>query len=86
MVMKMDFVKQRKEWIENNPIRKYRKENKLPLNVAASMFDVGVYTVQRWESGDVKPNEDNMQKIVKLLGEGAESQWKEWMKSKPSLE
>jgi DNA-binding transcriptional regulator YiaG len=85
MVMKMDFVKQRKEWIENNPIRKYRKENKLPLNVVASMFDVGVYTVQRWESGDVKPNEDNMRKIVKLLGEGVEGQWEEWMKSKPSL-
>jgi DNA-binding transcriptional regulator YiaG len=85
MVMKMDFVKQRKEWIENNPIRKYRKENKLPLNVVSSMFDVGVYSVQRWESGDVKPNEDNMRKIVKLLGEDAERQWKEWMKSKPSL-
>jgi DNA-binding transcriptional regulator YiaG len=83
--MRMDYKKKHKEWKESNPIRIYRKENKLSLSVVASLLGVGVYTVQRWEDGAVSPNDDNMEKVVRLIGGDAARQWEEWLDSRPGL-
>lgn len=78
-------MKVHKEWKESNPLRMYRKENDLTIGVIASALGVGEYTIQRWESGSVKPNEQNIEKLRFIIGEDAADQWQKWIDNRPKL-
>ena len=72
-----------KDWMEENPIRKYRKANGLSVHLFAAMAGVSEYTVQRWERGTT-PNDENMKKLEVLIP-GIVDKWAEWEKSKPRI-
>jgi DNA-binding transcriptional regulator YiaG len=81
------FKKVYNQWLEDNPLRKFRKgsKSKLKLHELAAMLGVSGYTIQRWESGMFKPNEESMEKLKRIIGEHVESEWNIWWSSKPEL-
>ena len=80
-----ELMQRQKEWIEDNPLRQYRKANKIALMQASSLLGVGVYAIQTWEIGAEMPNEDNMAKLCRMLGEDFPERWAEWIKKQPRV-
>ncbi len=80
----MDIKKKLQEWKNENPIKKYRKENHLSQNDTASILGVSTYTIQRWEDGAVNPSGDNNAKLNKLIN-NFDQQWNEWKNNQPKL-
>lgn len=80
-----NFIKSHKKWVEDNPLRQFRKQQNLSINLLASMLGVGFNSIQRWEGGEVIPKPENMDKLNKLIGDDFEANWNEWMKNKPEL-
>lgn len=71
-------------WIEANPLRKWRKEQKLAIMAVAGMLSVGFSTVQTWETGAHWPKPDSFEKIGRLLeDDNIEETWKAWLDKKP---
>jgi len=52
-------------------IRELRKKQKLTQIDLAKRVGVSMMTIQLWERGVTKPNEENFKKLIKVL-EGAE--------------
>lgn len=76
----------RAEWVEKNPLRRWRKRNKFSLMDAAGILDVGFTTVQLWESGAREPGDDNMAKIavqMQTTPESARRSWRRWLGQQP---
>ena len=75
-----------KGWIEDNPLRKYRKKNNVSMMRAASMIGVGMSSVQAWEQGAHQPTRASFELLAKVSGiENIERQWELWLKKKPKL-
>jgi DNA-binding transcriptional regulator YiaG len=70
-------------WHEKNPLRKWRRENDMPIMATASQLRVSMTIVQLWENGVHVPSPENMAKIVGLIGPTAERRWKTWLKARP---
>lgn len=68
-----------REWIEKNPLRKYRTEQGIKQFHVAAKIGVGINTIRNWETGANDPRGENWQKISWLLGvDDAKKLWKEW--------
>lgn len=79
----MDAIK---EWIEENPLRKYRKEQGLAIMTMASLLGVGMSTIQTWESGAHMPRPESFAAIARVTGmENVRELWDEWLSKKPTL-
>lgn len=77
----------RQEWEDTNPLRIYRKARDpwIPAVEISIILDVGMSTVQLWEYGSSYPNQHNMVKLVKLLGDqGLPDKWQAWFDLKPT--
>ena len=81
----LDMKSQIKEWIEQNPLRVWRKRNGLALHHVSSQLGVGLFTIQTWENGNSIPNSQNMAAIIEMTNnENISAEWKEWYLNAPS--
>ena len=74
-----------KQWIEQNPLRRWRKDNRISIQAASGMLHVSLSTIQLWEAG-TEPNEQNMEKLTRVLGPNAPRRWKAWLEANPAHE
>lgn len=83
----MTAVKDRhREWVQSNPLRRFRQDNKLSINDAASMLDVGISTIQAWEGGVYTPNEQHMRSLAELVDDPSlPRRWADWNATKPTI-
>lgn len=78
---------QRNEWIETNPLRKWRTSKSVGLSMhdVASTLGVAPTTVQLWEYGTNAPAGDNVDRLVALTGdETLPARWTRWLSRRPS--
>lgn len=87
---KLDKTQQYKEnkktWIENNPLRVWRKARELTQNDVALMIGVGYHMVHSWEAGASIPNDAQMTLIAGAINEKQpelERVWTEWKNEMP---
>lgn len=76
------------EWIAQNPLRKFRKENKITRARISSFLEVASSTVQFWENGSNYPNPGNMGKIANIMditAEELETMWNNWLEEQPEI-
>jgi transcriptional regulator with XRE-family HTH domain len=59
---------QRREWIERNPLRKWRAAQDLTMADVASMMNVAFASVQLWETGGRFPSDDALGRMSELTG------------------
>lgn len=74
----MQRSKEIQEWIDQNPLRKYRRERGIAQFQVSAKIGVGINTIRNWETGANEPRGENWLKLNWLLGEDAEKLWKEW--------
>jgi len=73
-------------WLEQNPLRKFRKKNKLGLMEIAGLLGVGVSTVQTWEKGVTVPKSEKFKMLANLLNApDIEETWFKWLENKPKI-
>ena len=72
-----------KEWVESNPLRRWRKDNRISIQAASGMLHVSLSTIQLWEAG-TEPNEQNMEKLTRVLGPNTPKRWVKWLESNPA--
>lgn len=83
--MALDIKSQTKEWIEDNPLRIWRKSNGLSMRDLAANIGVNLMSVQGWEVGNSFPNPENMASIVQLTNDlDLPRRWFEWYKIGPN--
>lgn len=61
------------EWIDNNPIRRWRKANGVSVHQFAAEVGVSTTAVSSWERGAFLPQTDSLIKIARLLGVSIEN-------------
>jgi DNA-binding XRE family transcriptional regulator len=67
------------EWVERNPIRVWRKSQKLTQADLAFQLGVGLRAVVSWEVGEVDPHLKNMGEIIEMANDPLMyRKWKEW--------
>lgn len=74
-----------KEWVNENPLRKYRRDKGLTLMEAAGTLGVALSTLHCWEMGVHSPSVDHFLKIKTQLGvTDIFDQWDEWSHNRPT--
>lgn len=73
------------EWIERNPLRRWRKSAAMPLAEVSSRLGVGITAIKYWEWGTSRPIPENMQRIGRLIGAVAsvDARWTRWYNQRP---
>jgi transcriptional regulator with XRE-family HTH domain len=73
------------EWIEQNPLRKWRLAAGLTLAETAVTLGVGQTAISTWENGAYLPKWPNLDKMAQITGiENIAGEWEKWYKSRPS--
>lgn len=71
-------------WVEQNPLRRWRKARGETLMGTAARLGVSMLTVQLWENGGMQPSEENLAKLAALLQNPKLSQaWDSWLSQRP---
>lgn len=70
-------------WVAENPLRKWRTENRSSMQLAAANIGVSISMIQWWERGVHTPQGENMATIVEMVGPGTQEAWINWLNSKP---
>jgi len=78
-------VKNVKQWIEENPLLVFRKNQGLSRMVFASLVGVSVSAVQSWECGANTPKPEHFEALANVMGRDIEREWKEWLSKKPQF-
>lgn len=68
-------------WIEQNPLRKYRKSMDMTVYEVATTLGVSSQTVNQWEKGTVMPRTENFANIAQYMGvpvSGLLGDWMDW--------
>jgi transcriptional regulator with XRE-family HTH domain len=75
------------EWVEENPLRLWRKEGKRSLMRTAMYLDVSSLTIQQWENGSAFPKPENMEKLIRTLSQDdLPDKWAAWYATRPRPE
>lgn len=78
------YKSKRDEWVERNPLRMWRKANKITLMKLAPQIECSILAVQLWESGSNRPNPKNMDKLIRIMRDPTLPQrWTAWAQSCP---
>ena len=72
-------------WIEHNPLRVWRKENRVAIMDAASRLGVSMTIIQLWEKGVHIPSDENLTRLEALVGDRTVQDWSDWYNAKPQL-
>ncbi len=83
--MAVDVLSRHREWVDKNPLKRWRGEVGASAMEAAGMLGVSAHAVYGWESGATRPSEESMDALTKLLGTDARSVWGAWESEKPTL-
>jgi len=76
-----------KEWVESNPLRTFRKANRLSLMEIASRMGVGLSAIQTWERGVHIPTGPNMGNLSAIMEDAElEKKWAEWYEARPFIQ
>lgn len=78
-----DIVKAHKEWVEENPLRQWRRDNSVSIHQAASLIGCGVSSIQLWESGTNYPSDRFWDRMTALIGPRVKSRWDRWAEKNP---
>jgi transcriptional regulator with XRE-family HTH domain len=73
------------DWVEQNPLRRWRKGAGLSIMRAAVTLEVTVTTIQSWERGAVTPSHENFERIADTTGTN-EAAWTRWSNRRPNHE
>lgn len=69
----------REEWIEANPLRRWRAENGAPQTEIALLVGVTEDTVRHWEHGRRYPSPESMAALTRVTGEEhLPTAWSAW--------
>ena len=71
-------------WIDQNPLRAWRREQKATILETAGRLGVGMSMVQMYERGVHKPGADRAAAFEKLLGSDWSERWDRWLASRPA--
>lgn len=76
----------RNQWVEENPLRQWRKKKAVTLAFLGSMIEVGYHTVHDWETGAGMPNDNQLLLLSKIMNfKNLKKELQEWKKRKPTL-
>lgn len=82
----MDKIEQ---WIEGNPLRVWRRDNKVTETKLSLLIGATPGSIRNWERGANRPNANYMGKIAKVIGIPLFDSWKDWNRwwaERPSVE
>lgn len=71
------------EWMEENPLRRWRYENGCGVMETAARLGVSMTVIQLWERGVHVPRAYNLERIANLVGEGTIEAWNDWIERRP---
>lgn len=72
------------EWVERNPLRAWRKSQKLSILDAAGHVGVGMSMMQMYEKGAHRPGPGKHATMANLLGSDWSTRWDAWLNSRPN--
>lgn len=75
-----------KGWIEQNPLRAWRKREGFQAAAVAGMASSTPNSMKNWERGHVRPCAAKMAKLAELMGTRQitlEGQWTDWENARP---
>lgn len=72
-------------WVESNPLRVWRKKNRMGVMQTATALGVSMTIIQLWERGTHIPSDENFDKLVALIGKRIVRDWSNWYSSKPGV-
>lgn len=73
-------------WAHDNPMRRWRKREKLTRADAAVACDASASSIQQWEIGGYYPNDESIDKIAGAIGIKSTTlarQWRAWYDARP---
>jgi DNA-binding transcriptional regulator YiaG len=80
------YKDQKKTWLASNPLRQWRKKEKLFLDDVGAAVGVGYHMVYQWENGMSEPREDQFDKLSELMSiENLQTKYQEWAQTRPIL-
>lgn len=82
--MATSVVEQHRQWQEENPLRVWRKEQKVTIHAAASILGVSVSSIQHWEAGATMPSDELMPRLVATIGQHTPRRWRTWYDRNPA--
>jgi len=74
-----------REWVDKNPLRRWRHHEKISIMRAAVGLGVTMTTIQVWERGTATPTDGNMDNLESVVGEGTRKAWARWAKNQPKV-
>lgn len=83
--MQVKKTQAKEEWINENPLRKWRKLHGYTQGDVGNMIGVSLQMVKHYEFGDAQPTIEVAHKIEELVGGDLLKDWNEWRKRRPTL-
>ena len=78
------MLAEQKQWIEQNPLRRWRQQHGITIDQASSLIGVNCRTIQIWEHGSGIPSGRSLLKLQQTLeSDQLIGQWMGWMQLKP---
>lgn len=77
-----------RDWIELNPLRRWRHRQELSMMDASGLLGVGMSSVQHWEQGAYYPSEESMVKLAAAMGVKVETlarNWRTWYAARATV-
>ena len=74
---------QRDEWIEQNPLRKWRLKHGHSIMTAAAILGCSTSSIQKWEAGASSPTSVSFDAMEQAIGRDVRSAWKRWTNQQP---
>lgn len=76
-----------RHWRDENPLRVWRTTNGLSMMDTAPLVDVGLSTIQVWETGLRSPNDEQFDALaaaMKCSAANLRGRWTRWLKRRPT--
>lgn len=81
----MSFLERKREWIESNPLRMWRRQKGISQSDVAAALAISYHTVHRWEVGSAIPDNGTLEILSLIVGFYLGNSWKEWVERRPIL-
>jgi transcriptional regulator with XRE-family HTH domain len=72
-----------REWIDANPLRRWRADQNMTLAEAGVLFQVSSNTILRWEQGAMQPELDRMATMQLIIKGSFLTDWRTWWNERP---
>lgn len=89
--MSLKLLEQTKNWIEANPLRRWRIDARelgaLAQTDIAILIGKSAQSVRNYETGSYQPTAETMKLIASVMGKSVRTvtkEWNEWLKKRPT--